>query len=65
MNLCRYIKKVKENCYENIKVGYDNISKYSHQNKKAILVKYVVPASKIYFGLSPGEVRVLASVRVC
>lgn len=32
--LCRYIVKVKESGYENIEVGYDISSKYSHHNKE-------------------------------
>lgn len=60
MTLCRYIKKIKENGYENIKVGYDNKQQVFTSEQEAILVKYIVTASKIYFGLSPGEVRVLA-----
>ena len=60
MTLCRYIKKAKEMGVENIKVDYDNTQQVFTFDQEAVLVKYILTASKIYFGLSPKEIKIIA-----
>ena len=60
MTLCRYIKKAKEMGVENIKVDYDNTQQVFTFDQEAVLVKYILNASKIYFGISPKEIKIIA-----